>query len=118
MLVSSAFNLKSNTNVAAIDVAAAPDMIPHTSPITSQQKLDTLSAFFLNLTAMLAPFTFLELIEWNTFSSADVTDTPIMSNSIPRNTKNKVTIIPSHNERFGIVVSEIKIKKRTMNLII
>ena len=28
-----------------------------------QQKLDTLSAFFLNLTATLAPFTFLELIE-------------------------------------------------------
>ena len=52
-----------DTNIAVIVVPAAPDIIPHTSPITSQQKFDTLSAFFLNLTATLAPFTFLEFIE-------------------------------------------------------
>ncbi len=49
--------------ITAILAAAAPEMIPQISPITSQQKLETLSAFFFNLTAMFAPFTFLEFIE-------------------------------------------------------
>ena len=51
--------------MAAIAVPAAPDITPQISPITSQQKLDTLSAFFLNLTAILAPFTFLEFSSIN-----------------------------------------------------
>ena len=49
--------------IAVIVVPAAPDIIPQISPITSQQKLDTLSAFFLNLTATSAPLTFLEFME-------------------------------------------------------
>ena len=40
-----------------------PETIPHISPTTSLQKLDTLSAFFLNRTATSAPFTRLEFIE-------------------------------------------------------
>ena len=57
--VNNVLNLNWVTNIAAIVVPAAPDMIPHTSPITSQQKLETLSAFFLNLTAMFALLLFL-----------------------------------------------------------
>ena len=46
----------------AIVTPADPDIIPHISPITSLQNDDTLAAFFLKLTAVLAPFIFLELI--------------------------------------------------------
>ena len=42
---------------------AAPEIIPQISPITSLQKLDTLSAFFLKITATFDPFTFLAFIE-------------------------------------------------------
>ena len=55
--------LASLINIAAMVVPTAPEMIPQISHITSQQKLDTLSALFLNFTATEAPFTFLELME-------------------------------------------------------
>ena len=44
--------------IAAIEVAAAPETTPQISPITSQQKLETLGAFFLNFTAIFAPLLF------------------------------------------------------------
>ena len=102
----SIFKLNVLDNIAVIVVPAAPEIIPHISPITSQQKLETLSELFLNFTAILAPFTFLEFIEWKTASSAVVTDTPIISNNIPSITNNNVIIIPSHSDKLGIVISE------------
>ena len=92
----------------AIVTAVEPDITPHISPITSQQKLDTLSLFFLNNTAILAPFTFLEFIEWNIFSSAVVTLTPIISNKTPRSINNSDTIIPITKLKFGTVTSDTK----------
>ena len=49
--------------LAAMITPADPDIIPHISPITSLQKVETFSAFFLNKTATSAPFIFLEFIE-------------------------------------------------------
>ena len=92
----------------AIVVAAAPETIPQISPITSLQKLATLSAFFLNITAILAPFTLLEFIEWKTFSSALVTETPIISKIIPIKINNKVISIPQNIDKLGIVVCDTK----------
>ena len=100
--------------MAAIVVPAAPDITPQTSPITSQQKLDTLSAFFLNFTAILAPFTLLEFIEWNTFSSAVVTATPIISNNTPIKIKISVIIIPKISDKFGIVEFAINDRQNEM----
>ena len=85
----------------AIVVAAAPETIPQISPITSLQKLATLSAFFLNITAILAPFTFLEFIEWKTFSSALVTETPTISKIIPIKINNKVIGVLEDYDDYG-----------------
>ena len=57
--INNTFKWNSLAITTAIVVAAVPEIIPHTSPTTSQQKLDTLEAFFLNLTATSAPFSFL-----------------------------------------------------------
>ena len=38
-----------DANLIDITAPAEPDTIPHISPTTSLQKLDTLSAFFFNL---------------------------------------------------------------------
>ena len=54
-------NLKLSIIFLAIITPALPDNIPHISPTTSLQKLETLSAFLISLTAVLAPLTFLEL---------------------------------------------------------
>ena len=78
----------------AIVMEQAPDTTPHISPITSLQKLDNLSVFCLNLTANLAPFTFLEAIELNTLISEAVTDTPIISNITPINININTIIMP------------------------
>ena len=91
--VNNKLNLYVSTKIAVIVVPAAPEIIPQTTPTTSQQKLDTLSEFFLNITAVDAPLTFLEFIEWNTASSAVVTETPIISNIIPNKINNNVIII-------------------------
>ena len=99
------------TKIAHIVVPAAPDITPQISPITSQQKLDVLSALFLNLTAVVAPFTLREAIEWNTASSALVTATPTISKSIPININIKVNIIPNIKDKLGIVELAIKDKE-------
>ena len=92
----------------AIDTQQAPDITPHISPITSLQKLDTLSGFFLNVTASFAPFTFLEAMELNTLRLAAVTDIPIISNKIPNAIKNKTNIIPKNVGMLGSNISDDK----------
>lgn len=93
--------------VAVIVTPAEPDMIPHMSPITSLQNDDTLSAFFLNDTAVFAPFIFFELIAFNGLSVPDVTATPTMSNSIPIPINNSNIIILSSRFTFDNVISDI-----------
>ena len=78
---------------ATIVTPALPDIIPQISPIKSQQTLDTLLAFLISFTPTLPLRTLLALIEWNTTSSPQVTETPIISKIIPNNMKKKVTII-------------------------
>ena len=95
------------TSIAHIVVPAAPDITPQISPITSQQKLDVLSALFLSLTAVLAPFTLRAAIEWNTFSSAEVTATPTISNNIPININTKVIIIPNIKDKCEVDVKSL-----------
>ena len=45
-----------NTNIADIVAPQEPDIIPHISPITSLQKLETLSLFLINLMFLLILF--------------------------------------------------------------
>ena len=109
--------------VLAIDIQHAPDITPHISPITSLKKLATLSVFFLNDTAILAPFTFLAAIELKTLMLEAVTATPIMSNRIPKAIKNSNRIIPNITGKFGSRVSDVKdiiidIKKVVINIFI
>ena len=61
--VAKEFNPNALAREEAIILPAVPEIIPQISHTTSLQKEDTLSEFFLNLTATSAPFTFLEFIE-------------------------------------------------------
>ena len=81
-------------------------MIPHISPITSLQKLDTLSAFCLNERACLAPFIFYAFILCIGVISAAVTATPIISKTIPKIIKNVIINIPITTLTFGISNSD------------
>ena len=107
-----------------MDTQHAPDMTPHISPITSLQKLDTLSVFFLNVTASFAPFTFLEAIELKTLRLDAVTETPIMSKIIPKAMKNNTSTIPKKAGILGSRLSDArdinrdKVKAITIILII
>lgn len=92
----------------AIVTPAEPEIIPHMSPMTSLQNDDTLAAFFLNDTAFLAPFIFLELMEWSGSSLAEVTATPIISKIIPIVIKIRSINIPTTIFTFGMVISDIK----------
>jgi len=67
------------TRVAPI----APLKIPQISPITSLQKLPTLSAFFSSPIASAAPLIFLDAMLFKGASEHAVTATPIMSNKTP-----------------------------------
>ena len=58
-------------------------IIPEISPTTSLQKLETWFAFRESQTASFAPETFLDAIEWNSFSVADVAAIPITSKIMP-----------------------------------
>lgn len=86
---------------------AEPEIMPHMSPMTSLQNDDTLAAFFLNDTAFLAPFIFLELMECSGSSSAEVTATPIISKIIPMMIKIKSISIPTVIFTLGMVISDI-----------
>ena len=80
--------------INAIDEDNAPLIIPQISPITSLQKLDNFSEFFINLTPTLAPLTFFDDIELKVFKSATVTLIPIISNITPSEiTINKITML-------------------------
>ena len=105
-------------NTMAIDAEVEPLMIPHISPITSLQKLDTFSAFFINFTPNLAPLTFLEAIELKVFSSATVILTPIISNNIPKpiNTNIKTKLMKMFT--LGIIVSDNKEKNNDIKKVI
>ena len=83
------FNFNFEAKSIPIVPAAVPDKIPHISPMTSLQKLDTLELFSISFNATRAPLTFLAAIEWNTFLSATVTDIPIISKIIPNTINNK-----------------------------
>lgn len=104
-----------DSDIALVIVTPAePDMIPHISPITSLQKDDTLSAFFLNNTAFLAPFIFLELIAFRGLSVVEVTATPIISNIIPIDMNSIRIIIPITIFTFDNVNSDINEKTNEM----
>ncbi len=100
------------SNFEAIEVATAtpavPDTIPQISPTTSLQIDDTLSEFLINLTAIFEPFTFLAFIEIIGLSSADVTATPIISNTIPNKINISTNIIPSIKLASLSIVSDKK----------
>ena len=82
-----------------------PDMIPHTSPITSLQIVEILLLFFIKVIVSLAPLIFFELIEWNVASFAVITDTPIQSNIIP-NTITEIRIIAKATSLNTAAMSE------------
>ena len=95
--------------VLAMGTQQAPDITPHISPITSLQKLATLSVFFLKVTANLAPLTFLAAIELNTLMLEAVTDTPTISNMMPNVIKNNKRIISNMIGIFGNRLSDVRV---------
>ena len=101
-------SLSALDNAAATITPAEPDIIPQISPITSLQNDDTLSAFFLNLTATSAPFTFLAFIELNGLISALVTAVPIISNKTPNKMNNIRIIAPTYELTWFKTISEPK----------
>lgn len=90
----------------AIVIPAPPESIPHMSPMTSLQKLETWEFIFMSFKAVLAPFTFFEAIELKTFLSATVTLIPTMSKRMPRSTNIKRTIKLIKTGRLEIRASE------------
>ena len=71
----------------------APLNTPQISPTTSAHIFATFAEFFIKTNDFLDPSTFLVAFAWNSFSSATVTATPIISNIIPTSiTKNKINI--------------------------
>ena len=100
---------------AAIMADAEPDTTPQISPMTSLQMELTLSALRSSLIASWAPGTFLAAMEWKGFSSAEVTATPIISNTIPTMTmisriRNATRIL-----LFHIISSERKLMVPEIN---
>ena len=89
--INNSFILVSFISNATIVTPALPEIIPQTSPTTSQQIDDTFGAFLISFTPILPSFTLLALIEWKTTSSPVDTATPIISNTIPKVIKRKVT---------------------------
>lgn len=115
----SKFQENLDDKIIAIDEASAPLIIPQISPITSLQKLDSFSAFFINVTAKGAPLTFLDAIELNVLISATVTLIPIISNSTPINITISNNIILINIPTLDITISDnnekpIDIQKATI----
>ena len=75
----------------ATTAEAEPDTTPQISPTTSLQKLETFSALRSRCRASAAPGTFLAAMAWKGFSSADITATPMISNTMPSATISKST---------------------------
>ena len=91
---------------SAMVIPAPPESIPHMSPMTSLQKLETLELFLIKKSAVFEPLTFLDAMELNIFLSATVALTPIMSKTIPKTIKNIKISELNKIETFGITVSE------------
>ena len=72
---------------------AAPDKIPHTSPITSFKTELTLSALFTSAIACLLPLTFLAAIAVKCSMLLEATARPIMSVNTAKITNTKITRI-------------------------
>lgn len=91
----------------AIEALIEPLKTPHISPITSAQKFATLAEFLINFTDVLEPAILFDAFAWNSFSSATVTATPIISKNIPINiTKNNINIA-GNNGKFVIEFVDI-----------
>ena len=71
--------------------AVEPEIMPQMSPTTSLQKLETLLAFRMRPRASRAPGVLWAAMEWKGRSSAAVTDTPMISNRMPRPMKQAST---------------------------
>lgn len=99
----------------AIEALIEPLKTPHISPITSAQKFATLAEFLINFTDVLEPAILFDAFAWNSFSSATVTATPIISKNIPINiTKNNINIAGS-NGKF--VIEFVDINENTIDKI-
>ena len=94
----------------AIEALIEPLKTPHISPITSAQKFATFAEFLINFTEVLEPAILLEAFAWNSFSSATVTATPIISKNIPISITKSNTKIAENNGKFVIELVEINEK--------
>ena len=101
-----------NCSVIFIDINAliAPLNTPHISPTTSAHIFATFGAFLINLIELFDPFTFLVAFAWNSFSSATVTATPIISNPIPTNITNSKIKIAGIRLKFVIPFEDMNEK--------
>src|SRR5690554_6403844 len=88
----------------------APLTIPLISPITSLQKFETCPAFQTSRIATFASSTLLDAIEWNGFSSAEVTATPIISKKTPVHTIKISTRNDNPTSKFSTNPSAIMLK--------
>lgn len=99
----------------AIEALIEPLKTPHISPITSAQKFATLAEFLINFTDVLEPAILFDAFAWNSFSSATVTATPIISKNIPINiTKNNINTA-GNNGKF--VIEFVDINENTIDKI-
>ena len=116
---------------AAMVAAAAPETTPQMSPMTSLQIEATRSACRSSIIHSLAPGTFFAAMEWNGLSSAEVTATPMMSNTMPKRTMinkiRKATAIPERAIKLedvkemvpetAMVVKKMRITQRRLDLL-
>ena len=112
------FRLNLVDKITAIEALVEPLTIPHISPITSLQKLETFSAFFISFTANLAPLTFLAAMELKVLGSATVILTPMISNNIPNPINNKINIRLIKILTLGIIDSDSNEKVRDIAKVI
>ena len=109
------FKFKLAASILDKATPADPLIIPQISPITSLQKLDAFSLFWISLTASRAPLTCLVAIELKVFISATVIAIPIISNIIPIPINSKMQMVATMLFALGIVVSETKENTNEMN---
>ena len=103
---------KEGSNIILTVIAAehAPDMMPHTSPMTSAHMFDTFSALFTKKIAVRDPGTFLDAIDKKGASSQDVTATAIPSNNILTVMSIIMTNIATKRLLLLAVISDKKLK--------
>lgn len=106
----SIFSPNCDVILTAISALIAPLNTPHISPTTSAHIFATFGAFLINLIELFDPFTFLVAFAWNSFSSATVTATPIISNPIPTNITNSKIKIAGIRLKFVIPFEDMNEK--------